>query len=412
MQTDFNLEKFIAMHVTHRSESLLAEDLRENDSLLKSEIDGCRVLVIGGAGSIGSQFVKAVLHFKPAALVVVDANENALTELVRDLRSEPDTYHLPETFVTYPMDFCSPVFSRMLEASPTFDIVANFAAHKHVRSEKDVYSISAMISNNVLNGAKLLKQLTQKPPRHFFCVSTDKAANPVNIMGASKKIMEEMALSHASYFPVTTARFANVAFSNGSLPLGFLDRLSKRQAIACPTGIKRFFVSPQESGQICLCAAVFGKRGEIFYPKLDPLTDMETFDAILMRLYDEMGLKPYFCTSEEEAHTVTREFRQQPERFVMEGWPTLLSAANTDGEKTYEEFFTDEETRDTTRFTGLGVILEASRKPAKVIAREIDELSDLLLQRGCSKADVVRKLEAILPNFRHISTGRSLDQKM
>jgi FlaA1/EpsC-like NDP-sugar epimerase len=226
MITNREIEKFISKYVTKRTESLLKPDLEKYHSELEKRIDGRRVVVIGGAGTIGSYYIKALLKFRVKRLVVVDINENGLTELVRDLRSSSG-YNIPEDFITYPMNFGDRVFEKMFRSLAPFDIVANFAAHKHVRSEKDIFSVEAMIENNVLRAQQLLELLLQYPPEHFFCVSTDKAANPVNIMGASKKLMEELIMAYSGKLKITTARFANVAFSNGSLPLGFIERLGK-----------------------------------------------------------------------------------------------------------------------------------------------------------------------------------------
>ena len=250
MHTNFNLSQFIKTHVTCRPESLLKADFTKYKSEMQERINGRKVLVIGGAGTIGSFYIKAILKFNIASLVVVDINENALTELVRDLRSSTD-YNIPEEFITYPVNFGDRVLEKIFKTHGPFEIVANFAAHKHVRSEKDIFSIEAMIENNVLRARKLLDLLLQYPPEHFFCVSTDKAANPVNVMGASKKLMEELIMAYSDRLPIKTARFANVAFSNGSLPIGFLDRLAKNQPWSCPLGIRRFFVSPEESGELC-----------------------------------------------------------------------------------------------------------------------------------------------------------------
>src|SRR5210317_1299134 len=223
-----NIEHFVSEYVTRRPQSLLADDFKKYHEELTKRINGKRVLVIGGAGTIGSFYIKALLKFKVESLVVVDINENGLTELVRDLRSSTG-YKIPERFITYPVNFGDPVFEKLFREHGPFEIVANFAAHKHVRSEKDIFSIEAMIENNIFKAQKLLKLLLEFPPEHFFCVSSDKAANPVNIMGATKKLMEELIMGYSSQIPITTARFANVAFSNGSLPQGFIDRLNKRQ---------------------------------------------------------------------------------------------------------------------------------------------------------------------------------------
>ena len=248
-----NITQFIAQNVTRRESSMFYPDIEANKKELTKRIAGKKVLVVGGAGSIGSSYIRALLPFKPAKLVVVDTNENGLTELTRDLRSTYGMF-VPEDYRTYPLSFADPVFEKIFRAEGGFHIVANFSAHKHVRSEKDVYSVEALLNNNVLNARKLLDLLVEFPPEHFFCVSTDKAANPVNIMGASKRIMEDMIMSYSDQFKITTARFANVAFSNGSLPAGFIERLMKRQPLSSPSDVKRYFVSPEESGQICMLA--------------------------------------------------------------------------------------------------------------------------------------------------------------
>lgn len=259
-----DLDRFISKYVTEREKSLFEQDLNHYHDVLSDRINNASILVIGGAGTIGSSFIKAMLHFHPSRLYVVDINENALTELTRDLRS---SYHLniPEDYKTYPMNMGDAVFEKLFRQTGPFDIVANFAAHKHVRSEKDPYSIQAMIENNVFNAKKLLDLLLERPPKHFFCVSTDKAANPVNVMGASKKLMEEVIMSYSGKIPITTARFANVAFSNGSLLFGFLQRYMNRQPFSAPTDIKRYFLSPRESGQLCMLACVLGASGDIFF---------------------------------------------------------------------------------------------------------------------------------------------------
>ena len=263
MNRFINLSQFISKEVTGRPESLLAPDIEGHHSELERRLDGKSVMVIGGAGTIGSSFVKAVLQFKVKRLFVIDTNENGLAELVRDLRSSTGL-HIPEVLITYPINFGTAVFEKIWRGEGPFDIVANFAAHKHVRSEKDHYSIEAMVENNVLLAKRLLDLLAENPPERFFCVSTDKAANPVNVMGASKKLMEEVILAYSELMPITTARFANVAFSNGSLPFAFIQRLMKQQPLSSPVDVKRYFVSPEESGQLCMLACMLGESGDIF----------------------------------------------------------------------------------------------------------------------------------------------------
>ena len=335
----------------------------------------------------------------------MDINENGLTELVRDLRSS-SKYIVPEDFKTYPIDFGSQLFFKMLAKEGPFDIVVNFAAHKHVRSEKDMYSIEAMIENNVIRAKKLLDVLSEKPPEHFFCVSTDKAANPVNIMGASKKLMEEVIMAYSKIIPITTARFANVAFSNGSLLAGFVDRLNKKQPLVCPSDVKRFFVSPQESGQLCLLASILGESGDIFYPKLDMKNGLLALSEIVVSFIKAFGFSPDFCKSEEEAK----------EKAVLLNassvlYPVYLFDTNTSGEKTFEEFYTEEDMLDVESFINLGVI-KNSKKISLVDVTDIVYNLTTLLQKDCSKPDVVSALKKYLPNFNHIETGKNLDDKM
>lgn len=402
----FNLTNFITTHVTKRPNSLLQKDLEHFDGELQQRINGKNVLVVGGAGTIGSHYIKAILKFNIAKLVVVDTNENGLTELVRDLRSSTE-YHIPEEFITYPVNFGDRVFEKIFRYHGPFEIVANFAAHKHVRSEKDIFSIEAMIENNVLRARKLLDLLLEFPPEHFFCVSTDKAANPVNVMGASKKLMEELIMAYADQLPIKTARFANVAFSNGSLPLGFLDRLEKKQPWACPLGIRRFFVSPQESGELCLIASILGESGDIFYPKLDEERDMIPFDEIALDLLRELGLKADICQTEEEARQKALTLGDNPT-----SWPIFFFGSDTSGEKSFEEFFTDEEIRDEEKFFNLGVVKNEKHKNFKEINTIFADLKNLFESSYITKEKVVYILQSYLPTFEHMETGKGLDSKM
>jgi NAD(P)-dependent dehydrogenase (short-subunit alcohol dehydrogenase family) len=411
----FDLEAFIRRYVTKRERSLLADDLARYDAQLRQRLSGSRVLVIGGAGSIGSRYIQALLRFPVAKLVVVDTNENGLTELVRDLRSAGG-HRIPVDFVTYPVNFGDRVFEKLFRAHGPFDVVANFAAHKHVRSEKDIFSIEAMIENNVLRARLLLDLLAQHPPRHFFCVSTDKAANPVNIMGASKKLMEELILAYADRLPVKTARFANVAFSNGSLPQGFLDRLAKRQPWSCPLGIRRFFVSPMESGELCLVASILGESGDIVFPKLDEERDMIGFDQVAIDLLHALGLEPDICRSEEEARQKLAE-RRTDAASARAGkrpaaWPVYFFESDTSGEKAFEEFHTADETLDLARFANLGVVKNAKRRTLGEIDAIFRNLHALFERETMTKAEVVEVLRGYLPNFEHIEKGKGLDQRM
>jgi FlaA1/EpsC-like NDP-sugar epimerase len=408
MNLDFDLDQFIRAKVTRREQSLLAKDFERYDADLHARIDGKRVLVIGGAGTIGSNYVKAILRFEVAKLCVVDINENGLTELVRDLRSSGGC-RIPKEFITYPVNFGDRVFEKLFKAHGPFDIVANFAAHKHVRSEKDIFSIEAMIENNVIRARRLLDLLVTCPPQHFFCVSTDKAANPVNIMGASKKLMEELIMAYAGHIPIKTARFANVAFSNGSLPLGFLERLFKRQPWSCPLGIRRFFVSPQESGELCLMASIMGESGDIVFPKLDEECDMIPFERVARDLLAAMGMEPLDCRSEEEAREAMKAMRGVS---TFTRWPVYFFESDTSGEKTFEEFYTPGEVLDATKFVNLGVVKNAKQRKIQEIDAIFEALRLLFESHSVTKAHIVEVLKDYLPNFEHIETGKGLDQKM
>jgi len=406
MHTNINLDHFIRTHVTKRHESLLSADLAKNKDLLAGRLDGKNILVIGGAGTIGSHYIKAILKFNVGSLVVVDINENGLTELVRDLRSTTG-YNIPRDFITYPMNFGDKVFGKMFRSLAPFDIVANFAAHKHVRSEKDIFSIEALIENNVLRARDLLDLLMQYPPEHFFCVSTDKAANPVNIMGASKKLMEELIMAYSDRLKITTARFANVAFSNGSLPLGFIERLNKRQPWSCPTGIRRFFVSPQESGELCMIASVLGESGDIIFPKLDEEHDMISFEAIALDLLGYLGLKADICATEEEARQKSLLLDENSTSY-----PVYFFETDTSGEKPFEEFFTDKEVIDNYKFVMLGVIKNSVKRDIVEIDGIFQRLRTLFDSGNVTKAEIVDILREFLPTFEHIEKGKGLDSKM
>lgn len=400
-----NLEEFISKNVTKREESMFYSDIECNREKLLKKIKGKSVLVIGGAGSIGSSFIKALLPFCPASLIVVDINENSLAELTRDLRSTKGLY-IPQEFITYPMDFSSGVFEKMFRNHKGFDIVGNFSAHKHVRSEKDIYSIEALLQNNVLHAKALLELLVEYPPEEYFCVSTDKAANPVNIMGASKRIMEDVIFSYSDRFPVKTARFANVAFSNGSLPDSFLKRIQKYQPISAPQDVRRYFVSPEESGQICLLACILGDNRNIFYPKLAE-AQMMTFDEIAIKLLESYGYEVYECDSDEEAIEKSIELKNGGKQY-----PVHFSNSDTSGEKAYEEFVTDEETVDLIRFSSLGVIIEKEIPDKRKINILFEDLTKLFNDNKTQKEDVVEVIQGYLPNFAHIETGKTLDSKM
>lgn len=401
----FNLEKFIADSVTYRKESMFAADIEANRETLTREIKGKTVCVIGGAGSIGSSFIKAVLRFEPKSVVVVDLNENGLAELVRDVRSTEGLF-VPEEFRCYTLNFADPIFERIFREEKGFDIVANFSAHKHVRSEKDKYSVQALIENNDIKAKKLMDLLTVYPPKHFFCVSTDKAANPVNIMGASKRIMEDLVMAYNKYFKVTTARFANVAFSNGSLPDGWIHRLQKKQPLAAPSDVKRYFVSPEESGQICMLACVLGNGGEVFFPKLGE-DQMLTFSAICDEFVKAEGFTKVECSSDPEAKKYAAEMS-----YESDSYPVVYFHSDTTGEKAYEEFFIPGEKVNMERFSALGVVEETTNRDMTEIQEFFTELEGIFASPEFTKAQVVESIKKFIPNFEHEEKGKNLDQKM
>jgi len=401
----FNLEKFISNSVTFRPVSMFAKDIEANKEVLTREIKGKKVCVIGGAGSIGSSFIKAVLRFEPKSVVVIDLNENGLAELVRDVRSTYELY-VPYEFRCYTLNFADPIFERIFREEKGFDIVANFSAHKHVRSEKDRYSVQALIENNDIKAKHLMDLLTVYPPKHFFCVSTDKAANPVNIMGASKRIMEDLVMAYNKFFKVTTARFANVAFSNGSLPDGWIHRLQKKQPLAAPSDVKRYFVSPEESGQICMLACILGHGGEVFFPKLGE-DQMLTFSSICDDFVKAEGFDKKECVSDAEA-------KKYANNMDYEGttYPVVYFKSDTTGEKAYEEFYVPGEKIDLKRFQALGVVVQTTRHEMNEINNFFDKLEELFANPSFTKAEVVDVIKEFIPNFEHDEKGKNLDQKM
>lgn len=400
----FDLNRFIGKCVTMRSQSMFLSDIENNKDELTKKIKGKSVLVVGGAGSIGSSFIKAILPFKPATLVVVDINENALAELTRDLRSTKGMY-VPDDYIPYPVDFASKIFEKMFRKRGGFDIVGNFSAHKHVRSEKDNYSIEALLHNNVLNAKLLLDLLAEFPPEEYFCVSTDKAANPVNIMGASKRIMEDVIFSYSDKFSVKTARFANVAFSNGSLPASFISRLEKLQPISAPSDVKRYFVSPEESGQICMLACMLGNNREIFFPRFEE-KQMMTFDKIATALLEENGFEVIECCNGEDAIDKAEDLKNGSNKY-----PVYYSESNTSGEKFCEEFYTYDERTDFDRFNSLGIVIGKEIPDKKRIVAFFEKLN-MAFQNESTKEKIVSIIKEFLPNFEHIETGKTLDSKM
>ena len=376
-------------------------DLNKFDEKLSLNIKGNNILVIGGAGTIGSSYIKQILKYKPSKITVVDINENGLTELTRDLRSSNLLNYNPE-YITYPVNLLSETFDKIFN-SDSWQVVANFSAHKHVRSEKDKISVEALIKNNVYGAIKLLNLCELNPPKHFFSVSSDKAANPVNIMGASKSLMEKLILSKKKKLRVSTARFANVAFSNGSLLDGFIYRLNKNQPLSCPSDIKRFFVTPEQSGQICLLATFLGDTGNIFFPKLDFHKDQIYFKEIALNFLKENGFNPELVSSEKEAKEFN--FINNPNKY-----PIYFFKTDTSGEKTYEEFYTEEEDYELNKFNSLGYIISPEVEISfKEVISDFDSVFD---NPNSEKSDIVTIIKKYVSDFMHTETGKHLDQKM
>ena len=377
------------------------KDISENKNILSNKICDQNILVIGGAGTIGSNYIKQILKYKPSKLTVVDINENGLTELTRDLRSSNLLDYDPE-YITYPVNLLSDTFDKIFN-SEIWQVVANFSAHKHVRSEKDKISVEALIKNNVYGAIKLLNLCEGNPPNYFFSVSTDKAANPVNIMGASKSLMEKLILSKKDQFRVSTARFANVAFSNGSLLDGFIYRLNKQQPLSCPSDIKRFFVTPEQSGQICLLATFLGETGNIFFPKLDFDKDQIYFKEIALDFLKENGFEPELVLSEQEAKNF--DFNKYPTKY-----PIYFFKTDTSGEKTYEEFYTEEEDYVINKYDSLGFINTSNNKISFTDVKT--DFENVFNNLNSQKSDIVTIIKKHVPDFMHIETGKHLDQKM
>jgi len=376
-------------------------DLKNFSDNLLPKIEGKNILVIGGAGTIGSSYIKQILKYKPLRITVVDINENGLTELTRDLRSSNLLDYNPE-YITYPVNLLSDTFDKIFN-SDTWQVVANFSAHKHVRSEKDKISVEALIKNNVYGAIKLLNLCEGNPPSYFFSVSTDKAANPVNIMGASKSLMEKLILSKKDNFRVSTARFANVAFSNGSLLDGFIYRLNKKQPLSCPSDIKRFFVTPEQSGQICLLSTFLGDTGNIFFPKLDFHKHQIYFKEIALDFLKSNDFEPELVQSEKEAKEF--DFDKNPSKY-----PIYFFKTDTSGEKTYEEFFTEEEDYEINKYDSLGFI---NTQNIKISFEDVKaDFETVFNNLNSDKSDIVTIIKKYVPDFMHIETGKHLDQKM
>jgi FlaA1/EpsC-like NDP-sugar epimerase len=394
----------IVKKITKRNYNLFQKDKEKNLIELKRRIEGKSALIIGGAGSIGSHFIKQLVTFKIKKLYIIDTNENGLAEIVRELRSIEECSKL--IIKSYPLNYANPIFIKIIEQKGPFEIVANFSAHKHVRSEKDRYSIQSMFENNYLNLNKLLISLKKFKPEYFFCVSTDKAKNPVNVMGATKKLMEDLLFSYKNDFNISTARFANVAFSNGSLLESFINRYEKNQPIACPADIKRYFVSMEEAGTLCLLACFLASSGDIFIPKLSPNRDLIYFKNTITHFFDDLSIKIDICKNEKEARQKAKALNDNSKSY-----PVFLFETDTYGEKIYEEFYNDEDVVDWESFSNLGVI-KNKNVPIEFDQQIVINEANDLFKKNSSKNLIVKFLSKYVQGFSHADNTKSLDDKM
>lgn len=392
------------LNLIGRQLELFQQDIFNNNYELGKIISASKFLVIGGAGSIGSATTKEIFKRNPKKLHVVDISENNMVELVRDIRSSFG--YIDGDFQTFALDIGSIEYDAFWESDGDYDYVLNLSALKHVRSEKDPYTLMRMIDVNVFNTDKTLQQSIDKGVKKYFCVSTDKAANPVNMMGASKRIMEMFLMRKSKEITISTARFANVAFSDGSLLHGFNKRIEKKQPIVAPNDIKRYFVIPKESGELCLMSCIFGENRDIFFPKLSENLHLITFAEIAVKYLAEIGYEPYLCKNEDEARTLIETLPQEGK------WPCFFTSSDTTGEKDFEEFFTDEETLDMDRFENLGVIknqLNIEEDKLNLFETKINELKTA---RKWNKEEIVDLFFTMIPDFGHKETGKYLDSKM
>lgn len=399
------VKKELLSKILKRSGPMFADDLEMHRAQIDACIRGARIMVIGAAGSIGSAFVKQLLPFRPAALHLVDISENNLVEVVRDLRSA--LIALPEDFKTFAVAMGSLEFDRLLDAERAYDYVINFSALKHVRSEKDPFSLMRMVHTNVVAVKALLDHLVGTSTQKHFSVSSDKAANPANIMGATKIFMERVLLTYADRIPFSTARFANVAFSDGSLLHGFLQRLAKRQPFSAPYDVRRYFISHEEAGQLCLLSCFLGENRDIYFPKLDEGSDLLTFAEIAVMVLAAHGFEPDLCASEDEA----KEKAARMEQGLI-SWPCYFFASDTTGEKPYEEFYTAADSVKLDRYRQVGVISQPPWTDREKIDQALAAFARIREKDHWRKEEMVEAIKIIVPELEHEEKGRNLDQKM
>ena len=387
-----------------RKNRLLSVDVNNNEKDLYATVQRSSFLVIGAAGSIGQAVTKEIFKRNPKKLHAVDISENNLVELVRDIRSSLG--YINGDFRTFALDIGSWQYDAFIDSDGQYDYVLNLSALKHVRSEKDPYTLMRMIEVNILNTLKTIEQSKQKRVKKYFCVSTDKAANPVNMMGGSKRIMEMFLMRESQYIDISTARFANVAFSDGSLLHGFNQRLEKKQPIVAPSDVKRYFVVPQESGELCLLSSLLGQNRDIFFPKLSKELHLITFAEIAQKYVRSKGFEPYLCENEDEARDLVNKLPQQGK------WPCLFTPSNTTGEKDFEEFFTSNEIIDLDRFQNLGIVKNGLADDSDKLDYFLDTISEMRKRGNWTKEEIVSLFHEMIPDFGHEEKGKYLDSKM
>ena len=387
-----------------RTEGLFLTDIAQHEEELRNIISVSSFLVIGAAGSIGQAVTKEIFKRNPKKLHVVDISENNLVELVRDIRSSFG--YIDGDFQTFALDIATLEYDTFIEADGKYDYVLNLSALKHVRSEKDPFTLMRMINVNIFNTEKTLQQSIQKGTKKYFCVSTDKAANPVNMMGASKRIMEMYLMKYSKEIIISTARFANVAFSDGSLLHGFNQRIHKKQPIVAPNDVKRYFVTPKESGELCLMSCIFGENRDIYFPKLSAQLHSMTFADIAVRYLKAMDIQPMECSTEEEARMAIATMEKDGK------WPCLFTKSDTTGEKDFEEFYTKKELLDMNRFENLGIIKNSDNVEVDKINHFSESISAMKQNRNWTKEQLVSLFCDLLPDFQHKETGKYLDGKM
>jgi FlaA1/EpsC-like NDP-sugar epimerase len=392
------------LNMIGRSDDLFKDDLKRFESKLENTVSESKFLVLGGAGSIGQAVVKEIFHRNPKKLHVVDISENNLTELVRDIRSSLG--YIDGEFKTFALDLGSVEYDAFIKSDGAYDYVLNLSALKHVRSEKDPYTLMRMIDVNIINTDKTIKKSIENRVKKYFCVSTDKATNPVNMMGASKRIMEMFLMKRSSEISISTARFANVAFSDGSLLHGFNQRIEKQQPIAAPNDIKRYFITPKESGELCLLSCIFGDNRDIYFPKLNKDLHLKSFSDIAIKYIKEKGYEPYLCKTEEEARELVKTLPQKGK------WPCLFTKSDTTGEKYFEEFHTDKEILDMDSYDSIGVIKnELEFNDNKLIEFE-NSIQILKKSLSWDKDQIVEQFFKLLPDFDYQDSKKYLDGKM